>query len=86
MIGWNILKPIYDKTTPMIGWNTDEPKVCINRTYQSSCDVIGLDNDAIVLLLGMMHQLVVSIHYSTSVSTRDKLRIDQVLSKCTRIT
>ena len=45
---------------------------------------MGLDNDAIVLLLDMTHQLVVSIHYSTSVSTRDKLRIAQVLSKRTK--
>ena len=86
MIGQNIVKPIYDKTTFMIGWNTVEPKVCIDRTHQSSSDAIGLDNDAIVLLLGTTRQPVVSIHYSTSVSTRDKLRIAQVLSKCTKIT
>ena len=55
MIGWNIVKPIYDKRPLMIGWNTDEPKVCINRTQQSSNDVMGLDNDAIVLLLGTTH-------------------------------
>ena len=68
----------------MIGWKIVEPKVCINRTHQSANDVMGLDNNTIVLLLGMTRQLVVSIHYSISVSTRDKLRIAQVLSKHTK--
>ena len=70
--------------TYMIGWITVELKVGIIRTHQSSDDVMSLDNDAIVLLKGMTCQLVVSIHYSTSVSTRDKLRIAQVLSKHTK--
>ena len=50
-------------------------EVCINRMDQSSYDVSSLDYDVIVLLLVTTHQLVVSIHYSASVSTRDKLRI-----------
>ena len=44
-------------------------------------DVISLDYDVIVLLSVATHQLVVSIHYIASVSTRDKLRIEPMLQK-----
>ena len=50
-------------------------KVSINRMDQSSYDVLSLDYDVMVLLLVAMCQLVVSIYYSASVSTIDKLRI-----------
>ena len=43
--------------------------------YQSWYDVVSLDYEVIVLLSVATRQLVVSIHYSASVSTRDKLRI-----------